>query len=275
MMPNSMLLDVKYSSKKMIDVVTTMAGNNMMRDLLSANGGEILQVPGVQQKTEIEEMPEIVWEDFRLNYIDKPPEEKDEDDEEDVIFEDDDENMRGLEMMMMGPMNTIQRVHNTPWGKFSPDNPISPVNLYELKVAHLKGFKTTSIPNFDQLMKNVDGVALFAQLDPYFIVIAPAKLYALQDVKSNVERAIYRALNIEIKNESPALESYVAQAQALSNSKFLEEGIDNIVIVFPEPNVGVEMLENPSPKEIGEVDQLSKQLKELIIFKNGELYEQK
>lgn len=273
---NSMLLDVKYSSKKMIDVITTMANNDMLKNLLSASGGEVLQVPGVQQKTEIEEMPEIVWEDFKLNYIDKPLDEKEEDDEEeDVIFEDDDENMRGLEMMMMGPMNAIQRVHNTPWGKFSPENPISPVNLYELKVAHLKGFKTTSIPNFEQLMRNVDGVALFAQLDPYFIVIAPAKLYAIQDVKSNVERAIYKALNIEIKNELPGLESYVAQAQALSNSKFLEEGIDNIVIVFPEPNVGIEVLESPSQKEIGEVDQLSKQLKELIIFKNGELYEQK
>lgn len=259
----------------MIDVITTMANENMLRDLLSAHGGQLLKVPGTQQKSEIEEMPQIVWEDFRLNYIEKSQDEKDEDDDDnDIIFDDDDENMRQFEMMF-GSMGPLKQIHNTPWGRFAADNPLSPVNLYELKVAHLKGFKTTSIANFDQLIKNVDGVALFAQLDPYFIVIATAKLYSIQDVKSSIERAIYKALDIEIKSESPNLESYVAQAQALSHSKFSEEGIQNIVMVFPEPHVGVEILENPSEKEINDVDQLSRQLKELIIFKNGELYEQK
>ena len=272
---NSMLLNIKYSSKKMIDVIATMASGDMLKNLLIAHGGELIQVPGTQQRAEIEEMPQIVWEDFKLNYIDRPSEEKEEDDEEDIIFEDDDENMRGLEMMMMGPMNAMKQVHNTPWGRFAADNPISPVNLYELKVAHLKGFKVTSIPNFEQMMANIDGVALFSKLDPYFIVIAPAKLYSIQDVKSNVERAIYKALNIEIKNEQPTLESYVAQAQSISQSKFSEEGIQNIVMVFPEPNVAVDIIENPTEKDIKEVNQLSSQLKDLIIFKNGELYEQK
>jgi hypothetical protein len=33
-------------------------------------------------------------------------------------------------------------------------------------------------------------------------------------------------------------------------------------------------MENPTEKELNEVDKLSKQLKDLIVFKNGELYEQ-
>jgi hypothetical protein len=273
MLPSSLLLNVKYSSKKMIDVITTMSSNDMLKNLLTAHSGEIIQVPGTQQRSEIEDMPQIIWEDFKLNYIERVNDEKEDDDEEDIIFEDDDENMRGLDMMF-GQMNQARQIHHTPWGRFLADNPLSPVNLYELKVAHLKGFKITSIPNFEKLMSEVDGVALFAKLDPYFIVMAPAKLYSVPEVKANIERAIYKALNIEIRNESPDLESYAAQAQAVSHSKFVDDGVENIVLVFPEPNVEVEIMENPTEKELNEVDKLSKQLKDLIVFKNGELYEQ-
>lgn len=275
MSPKSLLLSVKYSSKKMIDVITTMAGNDMLKNLLIAHNGEIIQVPGTQKRSEIEDMPQIIWEDFKLNYIERTNDEKEEDDDdEDIVFEDDDENMRGLDMMF-GQMNQARQIHHTPWGRFLAENPLSPVNLYELKVGHLKGFRITSIPNFEKIMSEVDGVALFAKLDPYFIVMAPAKLYSVVEVKANIERAIYKALNIEIKNEPPDLESYAAQAQAVSHSKFVDDGIQNIVLVFPEPNVEVEIIENPTEKDLNEVDKLSLQLKDLIVFKNGELYEQK
>lgn len=220
----------------------------------------------------------IAFEHYRENYLEVEKEKnkslykKDDDDDDD----DDDDEVSGFVDMMPSVMRfgaEKQQVHYTPWGRFDMDNPLSPVNLYDLRAVHFKGFTSRSIPNFSKLMGNIEGVAIWGQIDPYFIVIAPAKSYDFAVVRENIERAIYGALNIEIKTPTKTMEDYIVQVAEKSASMFVDDGIENFALIFPNEEFSVEYIENPTEENIKHICSLFDQIKDLIVFKNGEIYE--
>lgn len=222
----------------------------------------------------------IAFEHYRENYLEVEKEKnrslyKKDDDDDDDNDDDDDEVSNFVDIMpsVMRFGAEKQQVHYTPWGKFDIDNPLSPVNLYDLRAVHFKGFTSRSIPNFSKLMGNIEGVAIWGQIDPYFVVIAPAKSYDFAIVRENVERAIYGALNIEIKTPTKTIEDYIIQVAEKSASMFVDDGIENFALIFPNEDFSVEYIENPTEENVKHVCSLFSQIENLIIFKNGEIYE--
>ena len=222
----------------------------------------------------------IAFEHYRENYLEVEKEKnrslyKKDDDDDDDDNDDDDEVSNFVDIMpsVMRFGAEKQQVHYTPWGKFDIDNPLSPVNLYDLRAVHFKGFTSRSIPNFSKLMGNIEGVAIWGQIDPYFVVIAPAKSYDFAVVRENVERAIYGALNIEIKTPTKTMEDYIIQVAEKSASMFADDGIENFALIFPNEDFSVEYIENPTEENVKHVCSLFAQIENLIIFKNGEIYE--
>lgn len=222
----------------------------------------------------------IAFEHYRENYLEVEKEKnrslyKKDDDDDDDDDSDDDEIANFADIMpnVMRFGAEKQQVHYTPWGRFDIDNPLSPVNLYDLRAVHFKGFTSKSIPNFSKLMSNIEGVAIWGQIDPYFVVIAPAKSYDFAIVRENVERAIYGALNIEIKTPTKTIEDYIIQVAEKSASMFVDDGIENFALIFPNEDFSVEYIENPTEDNAKQICRLFDQIKDLIVFKNGEIYE--
>ena len=217
----------------------------------------------------------IGWEHYKTNYLDIDNSNKN-DDHDDIDHDDDDDDDDGDNIVGMFPnlirLNNEKQVHYTPWGKFDIDNPLSPINLYDIRVMHLRGFTTISIKNFPALINSIEGIAIWGQIDPYFVVIAMAKMYEFEDIKKRIEGAIYGALNIEIDDDDSELEEYILGAGEKSE-KLHDDGIDNFVVVFPEPNLVTEILENPDEKKVDEIHRLMDQIEDLVVFKNGEFYE--
>ncbi len=220
----------------------------------------------------------IAFEHYRTNYVDIDKEKslyKDESIDEDDDEDDDENDFSDVIGSMPGIFRFGQEkpTHYTPWGKFDADNPLSPVNLYELRAVHFKGFTTKSIPNFPSLMNTIEGVSIWGQIDPYFIVIAPAKLYDFSEVRANIEEAIYGALNIELKNDEVFdLDDYIMEVAGKSSTMF-SEGTENFALIFPDKDFSVEYIENPTQEKIVEICSLFNQINNLIVFKNGEVYE--
>lgn len=223
----------------------------------------------------------IAFEHYKENYLEieksKSVFKKEDNDEDD---EDDDDEISNFVDMMPNMVRfgaEKQPVHYTPWGRFEVDNPLSPVNLYDLRAVHFKGFTSKSIPNFSKLMNNIEGIAIWGQIDPYFIVIAPAKSYDFSIVRENIERAIYGALNIEIKNNNSNsnkdIEEHIIKIAEKSASMFNDNGIENFALIFPDKDFTVEYIENPTEDNIKQICSLFNQVKNLIVFKNGEIYE--
>ena len=221
----------------------------------------------------------IAFEHYRENYLEVEKEKnkslykKDEDDDDDDDDDDEVSNFVDIMPSVMRFGGEKPQVHYTPWGRFDIDNPLSPVNLYDLRAVHFKGFTSKSIPNFSKLMTNIEGIAIWGQIDPYFIVIAPAKSYDFAVVRENIERAIYGALNIEIKTSTKTVEDYIIKVAEKSASMFVDDGIENFALIFPNEEFSVEYIENPTEENIKQICSLFEQIKDLIVFKNGEIYE--
>lgn len=210
----------------------------------------------------------IIWEHFKSNYINQNnDEEEDEfDDEEDLDEMGNDQedgfgNLIKMSRMLRSPQIDA---HFTPWGAFHPNNPMSPVNMYDLYFAHFHGFTTFSIPNFKDIMNSIEGVAIWAQHDPYTIIFGPAKTYSATEVKMNIDAVLMSALGIPPKkSENSELEMMKNQSQQL-----FKEGVINIFIRFP--NGTIDILKNPSQSEIKEAIDLKTKIKDVVLYMNGE-----
>ena len=294
MLPSATQIDIRYDTldtlNLMKDFNDTMGFNKVFEEL----GATKVDVINMEKSKEPKESKEkshknniskynqvskdevvIAWEHYKTNYLDVDQSSKN-DDSDDIEDLDDDDEDDGDNIISMLPnfikLNSDKPMHYTPWGKFDADNTLSPINLYDLRVMHFKGFTTRSIENFPKLINSIEGISIWGQIDPYFVVLAIAKMYDYETIKKNVEDAIYKALNIEIKDDNLPLHQYVLDAVAQSKALF-EDGIENFVIVFPEPNLATEVLKDIDEKKIGAVNKLMHQIENLIVFKNGEFYE--
>lgn len=253
---------------------------------------EILQIEKDVLKVKIEELTKAIiieekpvftiskddivigWEHYRTNYIKEqhanipllsgPNDSIDDDDDDDGDI--------SIEDMFSSGISFRQRqapVHYTPWGKFDADNPISPVNLYDLYMVHFKGFTTDFIPNFKDLMSSIEGIAIWGQIDRYCLIVAPAKAYEVLEVKYNFDKAIYSALGMTIENGGFDMEDHIISVIERSEELF-ESGIDNFAVVFPEPNFGIEVFEAPDEQKIKEIHDLMGRVKDLVVIHNGD-----
>jgi len=225
---------------------------------------------------EIFDSIEISWANYKTNYLDTIVSKMDDDDIIDDNDDDDDEETGGpLMMFPPGAFRQENSHHYTPWGKFSDSNPLSPLNLYELNVVNFKGFNIHDIPDWQDIINSARGVAIFSMIDKYSILIATAKSYTFREVRLNVENAIYKALNISnTVNGSNGVEEYILEIQAESKKKF-ESGIDNFAIVFNNEEFSVDMIDHPSDKDESDINGLLTQLNDIVVFKNGEIYDGK
>jgi hypothetical protein len=187
----------------------------------------------------------------------------DEDDALENIFDEDDEDMGGpthggmifpFAKHMLPP-----QVQYTPWGAFNADNPLSPANMYDLQMAHFRGFTVHTIPNFIQLMDSVEGVAVWTQHDPYCIAVGPAKTYTSEEVKINVEKAIYAALGVPDFSPQPI--------QQMQSIELMNEGVHNIIVQFPNGNTTV--YREPSEEQTMDLLKLKTQVDNVVIFQDG------
>jgi len=212
----------------------------------------------------------IGWENYKENYVKVT----DDIDDMDDINEDEDEFIDTMPFKVFN-MNGMEHLeaHYTPWGKFEAENPLSPINFYELSLAHFTGFTVKSFSDFNNIMVNVDGLALYKIVDPYCVVIAPAKSYEVTDVKINFERAIYKALNLTIADSTnlpPEVDEGIFNAQQKSMD-LAEAGQENLTIVFTNPEFAVEVKEL-NEENLLAVNRLFLQVEDLYVFRNGEYY---
>lgn len=205
--------------------------------------------------------PEIIWMDYRENYlIDRMPSIDPNDD-----IDDNDEEESFPKIFGIGAFNQNELVNITPWGKFTENDPMNPMNLYEdIQVLHLKGFDFSYFRGLENVMNSIDGVAKWSIIDRYSAIICVARHYNLTDVKKNVEETIYETLNYKKFNK---FTSVAADAQHISDN--MEE--DNFIVVFPDKTTKV--IKNPSEDDVKDVNKLYEDMPDCIIFKNGELYE--
>ena len=211
----------------------------------------------------------IAWKHYKTNYLTVENDSNLNDDDDDEIDDTDDEI---LMMPNFLKLNQEPICHFTPWGKIEADNPLSPVHLYDLQVALFRGFSVKTIPNFKALIDEIEGIAMWAILDRYSIVIAPAQTYQSIEVKVNVERAIYQALGLTMGSSVIDEGEYILSIGEQSAELFAE-GTENLIVVFPEPNFAVEVIENPNEEDFKQADAMFDQVEDIIIFKNGEFYE--
>lgn len=289
LLPNKDKFTISYDCKHTLDSMYSFLVNGGLKIQLEDLGAENLILP--QEKKMIEntevQLPVnkinpknivIAWEHYETNYLKKQMninniiddfENGDSDDDEEEDNGVDIENISGF--MRFG--NIEKDSHYTPWGKFEDENPLSPVKLYDLQVVHLKGFKISDISSdFKKFMSNVEGVAIFGQIDQYCIIVGPAKMYDFKELKYNLESAIYKALLIE-KEDIPIkdLDAIYSMVQHKS-SELYSNGIENIIIIFPDVDNSVEIIENFSKEDMKSVDDLIERVNNLIVFINGENY---
>lgn len=226
--------------------------------------------------------PQIIWKHYKENFLKVNESDILHIDDEDMpsnILDDDDDDMPKLGFINMSNIMPQSHMHQTPWGSFAVDNPLSPINMYDLQVANFKGFNTRSIADFKSVMSRIDGIAAWATLDPYCIVIAPAMLYDTTEVKKSFEEAVYHALAIQkpVSNaDKQSLEDRKARAfDAVKQSYdlFHESGIDNITLILPDEKATVDIIKNPTDLELLSINKLIDQLPDLIVLRNGDFYE--
>lgn len=204
---------------------------------------------------------EIIWEHFQSNY-DGPK------NNQDMDFDDEDDNDMDIDGPMAMPIpvsflnqSMVDMIDYTPWGAFHKSNPLSPSNMYDLWLAHFRGFKAQSIPDFVGVMNNIDGVAVWAQHDPYCVIIGPGKAYDPNQVKRNVEDALL----------GPRIAPLITNLSELTLSTHTEKGVDVIGALYPDGTH--QIWENPSEDELKDILELPKLITELTLFKNGKPYE--
>ena len=242
------------------------------KDALQAKIDDLTKAPEEKPTFTISKDDIVIgWEHYRTNYV----KEQHPTPSPLIIDDDDDDEDDGdisIEDMFPGGISFRQRqipTHYTPWGKFDADNPISPVNLYDLYMVHFKGFTTDFIPNFKDLMSSVEGVAIWGQIDRYCLIVAPAKAYEALEVRYNFDKAIYSALGMTIENGGFDMEDHIISVIERSEELF-ESGIDNFAVVFPEPNFGIEVFEAPDEEKIKEIHDLMGRVKDLVVIHNGD-----
>lgn len=225
----------------------------------------------------------LIWENYRSNYIKEEPEEEDDDDDifnDGEGFEGDDEHdgskhPNGLNLYDIPKLFRVNQPipHYTPWGLFHSNNPLSPTNMYELWMVHFKGFSVFSFgksgtgSEFINLMNSIDGVAIWSQHDPYCIVIGPAKAYSIEEIRRNVEKALFGKLDPDLlKKEEPPKETNEAKSLLLFNN-----GVKNIIVEFP--NGLVDIIEDPSEEAVDEVNKALIGIAGVTAYLNGQKIE--
>jgi hypothetical protein len=273
--PNETKFNIKFDQKETLDAMYNLMLSGVFDYMFQSVGASADISKTEKQKISNGEVY-IAWINYKENYIEVPEHNDFTDEDTPDSFDDDDDELGvgQIRFMNSGMFNFHnENIHYTPWGRYLANNPMSPINMYEqLWVAHFKGFTTKTIPNFDQIIAATEGVANFVKIDPYSIVIAVAKCYDFTDVQQNVERSLYEALGIEISNESKSMEDHLMGVREQSLSLF-NSGVENIALVFPEPNFSVEIVESPTEQNILDLKKLFGQIQNLIVFRNGELYE--
>ena len=212
----------------------------------------------------------IAWVHYKTNFL-KPSEPTNlfDDDDDDS---DEDEEIGIEDIMPEGFVRFGQKPMDfTPWGKFEKDNPMSPLELYDLQVVYFKGFSANSFKDFKALMNSVEGIGIWGQIDAYSIIVGPAKLYEFQEVRYNLEYAIHEALGIDPPNFVENLTSNLNTIRKKSLDLFTE-GTRNITIVFLDKNNEVELIENYMDEHIQSVDDLVSRVNNIIVFIDGEIY---
>jgi hypothetical protein len=228
--------------------------------------------------------PQIIWKHYKENFLKVNESDLlhiDDEESPSMIDDDDDDDNDGMPRLGFINMSNIMphsHMHQTPWGSFAVDNPLSPINMYDLQVANFKGFNTRSVTDFKSVMSSVDGIAAWATLDPYCIVIAPAMLYDTTEVKKSFEEAVYRALSIQKSTTTKTSFYEERKERALDAAKqsydlFHESGIDNITMILPDENATVDIIKNPTSVQILSVNKLIDQLSDLIVLRNGDFYD--
>lgn len=213
----------------------------------------------------------VIWETYSGNYdtlknaTEEPdlPDEEDDDDIPDGLMP------RGLIPIHFGQQEVIPDF--TPWGKFDSSNPFSPTNLYDIQIAHFKGFSATDIPELKQILNGIHGVAMWSIIDKYRVAIAPAASYNTSEVKEKVQRAIYKYFNVQFG--SADVEEYIKTLMDTSEREYLDTQKDNVLIIFPEPNFSVENICEPTEEEYAEIKRLHSMVKGLIVIKNGKFFD--
>lgn len=225
--------------------------------------------------------PQIIWKHYKENFLKVNESDILHIDDEDMPSnmlddDDDDDGVPRLGFINMSNIMPQSHMHQTPWGSFAVDNPLSPINMYDLQVANFKGFNTRSIADFKSVMSRVDGIAAWATLDPYCIVIAPAMLYDTTEVKKSFEEAVYHALAIQKPTDTNVDEDRKARAidaAKQSYDLFYESGIDNITLILPDEKMTIDIIKSPTDLEVSSVNKLIDQLPDLIVLRNGDFYE--
>jgi len=206
--------------------------------------------------------PEIIWMDYRENYIIP---DKISNSITDDIGEDDEDEEGFPRIFNMGMFGGQELINITPWGRFTDNDPMNPMNLYDdIQVIHFKGFDFSAFRGLESAMNSIRGVAKWSIIDKYSAIICIAKHYNLTEVKKNVENVIYSSLNFKKFNTYDEL---AIEAQLMSEQS--EE--ENFVIVFP--NKTLKKISNPSDQDIKDVNDILINIPDCLIFKNGDLYE--
>lgn len=209
---------------------------------------------------EIDEDPQIVWMDYRENYVLNKREfiganDDDDDDDDDEVM------TKFFPIGMMG--GDVHEV--TPWGKFLESDPMNPMHIYEdIKVMHFKGFSFEDLVRLELTMNAIRGIARWSIIDKYSAIICIAKLYSSAEVTQQVENVIFNNLNIK---KFSAFEESAITAQKESESF----KTDHILLVFP--NGERKLIESPVEQDFIDVDNVLNNIKNSIAFRGGEIYE--
>lgn len=214
----------------------------------------------------------VIWEAYSGNYdtVKHNIEESEISDEEE--YDDDfadDMKVKGLIPIHIGGQQEIIPDF-TPWGKFDSSNPFSPTNLYDIQIAHFKGFSASDIPELKQILNGIHGVAMWSIIDKYRVAIAPAASYNTSEVKEKVQNAIYKYFNVQFGTKD--MEEYIKSLMDTSEREYLDTQKDNILIIFPQPNFSVENICEPTEEDYAEIKRLHSMVKGLLVIKNGKFF---
>lgn len=211
---------------------------------------------------------QIIWMDYKENYFDDSRPNKLS--VEDILNDDDDDENGIFELpVKIFNMNEEARknMHNTPWGQFAKDDMHSPLNMYDLQIAHLKGFNIEDVNNIEHILSNVNGVAKFHILDRYAIIIAPAKAYSTSEVKLNVQHALYHALGFDEEVYAGIEEDTWCK----KSKELFDSGKENYILLLP--NGQAQIIYDMSSESEQKILSLIKTVENVIVVKNGEFYE--
>lgn len=223
----------------------------------------------------------IVWEDFLTNYAPNKTAFDDGEDPADSLDIDDDDfhedeeegppnGMAGMPFTILGfPGMGGDSGIQTPWGVFRKENKLAPFNFYELKIAHLRGFSSNSYSRFNEIINEIDGVAVWKLLDPYCIIVGKARLYEWPEIVSG-----FNSKFIGANNSVPAAKDKKELAQEMILSYATDLNDENYIgIRFPSGKITFYKSSNEPHYEekVQEILKLRNTIEDVIIVHNGEI----